>query len=107
MVRIEEDRYGPKLFCDQCGEEINDAQDGNFEYQVDGTGAPLAGIFFTHKRCCYAFEMQTRREGLDWYAEELPVLPFRLAANLNMVIDAKRTGPMTIACTLQGQIVDL
>jgi hypothetical protein len=107
IVCIERGRLAPKVFCDHCDTDIDDSQDGNYEYLVDTTtGIPLPGVYFTHKRCCHAFEVMKRRGDASWCAESLAELPFRLAANLNMPMKITRTDPMIITCTLQGKILD-
>jgi hypothetical protein len=82
----------PVVICDHCGLEITEAKDGNYEWEVGEEGEILNGtIYFTHKRCCHAFE-QTNRGCARWYAIGLECLPVYLANNLQMDWDrAKRT----------------
>jgi hypothetical protein len=47
----------PIIVCDHCGEPIADVDDGNYHWRFDGRGDyPGAAVYFTHKKCCYAFE---------------------------------------------------
>lgn len=74
----------PKCFCDYCGKEITEAADGNYQWpyendqREDGASVP---VFFTHKRCCRAFEAA---RGGAWGAIDLECLPYYLAKNLHV-----------------------
>jgi hypothetical protein len=72
----------PQVLCDYCGEVIPDAQEGNYQWaeeeMTEGTSTPL---YFTHKRCCDAFET-TRGGGQHWSAIGLECLPYYLVKNL-------------------------
>lgn len=77
-LKIEMTPWGaaPILLCDQCGELIVDARDGNYQWLADteaGTGTVRRWTFFTHKRCSHPFE-QERGGAAAWYAEELAAL---------------------------------
>jgi hypothetical protein len=74
----------PAGICDLCGAEISDARDGNYQWQVDGQGGWRDGeIYFTHKRCCEAFE--ERHGGCSvCYAMEVDCLPICLGRNLRL-----------------------
>ena len=86
----------PVITCDWCGRPIEDARQGNYEWvfgpEGDSTaytarmasGETLtAEVFFTHKRCCHAFEMANNRgSGVLWGAFGLECLPVYLGANL-------------------------
>ncbi len=80
----------PLIICDECGEPIRDARDGNYQWQADGDaqGQSPGGrrfAFFTHKACCDAFE-RGRGGAAAWYAMELSDLVPRLAASLRLVL---------------------
>jgi hypothetical protein len=90
-LKIEQSDWGvaPVIICDQCGEPIRDARDGNYQWQasdVDPTfEAPLRRFaFFTHKSCSGPFE-QARGGAAEWYAMELSDLLPALAARLRLV----------------------
>ena len=98
-LKIEQTEWGvaPVIICDQCGEPIRDARDGNYQWQA-GDGDPDADLandaplplplrrfaFFTHKACSGAFE-QARGGAAEWYAMELSDLLPALAARLRLV----------------------
>jgi hypothetical protein len=71
----------PVVLCDHCGEQIEEATDGNYQWRPEDGKT----VYFTHKPCCRAFE-HTR--GGAWCAMELDVLPLYLSNNLK--IDRKR-----------------
>jgi hypothetical protein len=76
--------YRPVIVCDHCGLEISDAEDGNYEWQVEQSGAIVDGtIYFTHKRCCHPFE-QANGGRPAWFAITLECLPVFLANNLQV-----------------------
>jgi hypothetical protein len=73
----------PVVVCDLCGAEITDALDGNYQWVMDAEGRPhWAEVYFTHKRCCHAFE-QTNGAVL-WGAIGLECLPIFLGTNLRL-----------------------
>jgi hypothetical protein len=64
----------PVVVCDQCGEPIDDAHDGNYQWQAPlDPGLSRKFVFFTHKSCAHAFE-QVRGCSGAWYAMELTEL---------------------------------
>ncbi len=72
-LKIEMTDFGaaPVVLCDHCGEPIVDARDGNYQWLADTDGGTARRyVFFTHKRCCHAFE-QGRGGAAAWYAMEL------------------------------------
>ena len=84
----------PVITCDWCGRPIEDAREGNYEWVCGpewhstaytarmASGETLtAEVFFTHKRCCHAFEVANNHE-VSWGAIELACLPVYLATNL-------------------------
>jgi hypothetical protein len=79
---LEGDLFRPLVFCDHCGERIDDARDANAEYVRDAGGLrPLTGqVFFTHKVCSDAFE---RRHG-DTGFEALDVFLVYLENNVRL-----------------------
>ena len=90
-LKIEHTDWGvtPVVICDQCGEPIRDARDGNYQWQA-GEGDPEQETlvrrfaFFTHKACSGPFE-QARGGASEWYAMELSDLLPALAARLRLV----------------------
>jgi hypothetical protein len=82
-IKEEAGLFMPIIVCDHCYEEIADARDGNYEWLVEDDGRPWDGrMYFTHKRCCHAFE-QARRVG-RWYAMPLECMPIYLENNLRL-----------------------
>jgi hypothetical protein len=86
---IQDGKYDrPVIFCDHCGDEIKDAEDGNYHWRVgESAGASRAPLFFSHKRCCSAFESTNRG---DWGAMELDTLFASLANNLKFDLTKAR-----------------
>jgi hypothetical protein len=78
----------PVITCDFCGEIIEDAEGGNYEWEVDEHGQPVTGeIFFTHKgRCFLAFE-EERGGSSCWYTGGLEVLFVYLVHNLKVDLE--------------------
>jgi hypothetical protein len=66
----------PTVFCDHCNEVIRTARDGNYQWRHGEEE-----LFFTHKKCCRAF--QQARPG-TWLFTPLEALPGYLAANLGV-----------------------
>lgn len=106
-LKIEQTGWGvaPVIICDQCGEPIRDARDGNYQWQAgegdpdlaiefepghghaagaQGNAPPRWFAFFTHKACSGPFE-QGRGGAAEWYAMELSDLLPALAARLRLV----------------------
>ena len=57
----------PKILCDHCGEAIREAKDGNYQW-THAAGCEegqTAHVYFTHKRCCHAFE-RTHGDPAAW-----------------------------------------
>lgn len=73
-----EGRYCPVVRCDFCGELIEDARQGNYEWRF-----PAGPIFYTHKACCYAFE-DANGGRAAWGWAPLSELPPLLGHNLSM-----------------------
>ena len=92
-LKIETSDFGaaPVVLCDHCGEPIADARDGNYQWLAETeAGAVRHFVFFTHKRCCHAFE-QGRGGAAAWYAMELVDLLSYLAQTLGPSRDAAQS----------------
>jgi hypothetical protein len=85
QIKIEGGRYRPVVACDHCGEEIDDARQGNYQWRVEENGNPADGglIFFTHKRCCRPFE-ESNGGRVGWCWTPLSCLPVFLVNNLSL-----------------------
>ncbi len=91
-VRERRGKCCPVVVCDHCGEVISDAKDGNYEWHLGG-----GPVFFTHKRCCLAFE-ETYGGRSIWGWCDLQCLPIYLAGNLKLNWEhAKETAAMLAA----------
>jgi hypothetical protein len=78
-------QYRPVVICDHCGQSIEDALDGNYEWKIGGDEEDVdEQIYFTHKRCCHAFEQRHRGDSYDWGATELTVFPLYLGNSLHL-----------------------
>lgn len=87
-IKHENGLYRPVIGCDYCGQSITDAKDGNYEW-IDPAIAPTGEIYFTHKRCCLAFEEAHGGRAI-WLAGELAVLPLMLKNNLGISDERQR-----------------
>ena len=71
----------PVVLCDYCGQKIERAAEGNYQWNMHRRDAP---VFFTHKACCRAFEEQNESDGVFWGAMPLECLPVFLLTNLGV-----------------------
>lgn len=84
VISFEAGEWRPKVDCDHCGELIEDARHGNYEWEIDADGQPTTGeVFFTHKACCRAFENEHGGRA-SWHCGELGLLPVMLGNNLGL-----------------------
>jgi hypothetical protein len=81
MLRMvyERGRFLPRIFCDQCGEPIKDAAQGQYAWRVDDDAARAGEMVFLHKQCTPAF---AEAHSVPWITEELAYLPVQLGADL-------------------------
>ena len=81
-IRSEGGMAKPVIICDHCGKEIDEAKQGNYQWDVAQVDKPQGGqVYFTHKACCRAFEALTPGR---WSWTELDCLPVFLANNLKV-----------------------
>jgi hypothetical protein len=81
----EKGRSCPQVFCDYCQERILTAREGNYQFLMGFKSGERAEIFFTHKRCCHAFEQtHPAPAGFFWGAMELKCLPIYLGNTLQL-----------------------
>jgi hypothetical protein len=85
MIKIiinDDGRHAPQAFCDHCGERIEQARDGNYEWHP-GNIEPgdEVEVYLIHKRCTQAFQQAT---GKHPYTGELTVFPVYLGNNLEI-----------------------
>lgn len=84
---VENGKSCPVVLCDHCGERITGS--GNYQWLISAEQSRPAEVFFTHKRCCHAFEIANPApEGTCWGAMEIQAFPIYLGNNLK--IDWKR-----------------
>jgi hypothetical protein len=83
ITEIENGKFTkPVIVCDHCGEEITTATDGNYHWRFGQRGDyPGAPVYFTHKKCCSAFENVNPS---DWLAMDLECLFVYLAYGLKL-----------------------
>jgi hypothetical protein len=76
-IEMSPESVRPVVICDACGEAIDNARDGNYQWQAPiEPGLSRKYVFFTHKRCSHIFE-QARGGSGAWYAMELTeLLPY-------------------------------
>jgi hypothetical protein len=83
-IEMSPESVRPVVICDQCGEPIADARDGNYQWQAPlDPGMSRKFVFFTHKQCAHAFE-QARGGSGAWYAMELTELLPHVASGLKV-----------------------
>jgi hypothetical protein len=84
VMRLKDRRSCPTVVCDVCGKEIKAASDGNAQWMMDeeqhDSGATL---YFTHKKCCHAFDVAHSDEQLVG-ANDLDQFMVFLSNNLHM-----------------------
>ncbi len=81
LVVVREDGLNaPAALCDQCGERIDEARQGNYVWNPHADGTPE--MLFTHKRCYGPW--RSSNHTVDWYATSLDVLPVYLEGSLNV-----------------------
>lgn len=89
-IRIRGPHSCPVVICDHCGEVIEDARDGNYQWQGAIHEDEIALMVFTHKACCDPFEHAHRHEG-SWCAIGLDALPHFLLRNLGLTWKQSRS----------------
>jgi len=73
------------VFCDHCGQTIETAGDGNYEWRDIADGDGNTEAFFTHKRCSSPFrEAHQAGEDNHWASMELTLFPWYLGNNLKV-----------------------
>jgi hypothetical protein len=96
QIQVEDGRFKPAIVCDHCGQRIDDARMGNYQWQMADHGqcAEDKTIFFTHKGCCRPFE-EAQGGRRRWAWAPLSSLPVFLAANLSLSLkDATRSAEL-------------
>jgi hypothetical protein len=85
-ITLADGEYRPLVVCDHCGQEIADAREGNYQWRTTPEGRPINGeVYFTHKRCCAAFEwLHAGQPAWHWAWTELCCLPIYLGVNLQL-----------------------
>ena len=85
--KIIDNLHCPIVICDHCGYMITDAKEGNYEWKYNVEfHSESAEIFFTHKRCCRAFEMAHKG---DWSWMSIDLVVFPLCLGVNLTVDPK------------------
>jgi hypothetical protein len=83
-IEMSPESVRPVVICDQCGDVIADARDGNYQWQAPvDPRLSRRFVFFTHKQCAHAFELARGGSG-SWYAMELTELLPHIARGLNV-----------------------
>ncbi len=85
-------RARPGVICDVCGKDIKNARDGNAQWLMGEEGKGCT-IYFTHKKCCHAFDTANPDAG----AQELSHFLVFLVNNLKMDWEKAREGAALIA----------
>jgi len=71
------------IVYDQLQSPVLWARDGNYHWKMGVQDSDYGSrIYFTHKRCCHAFEAGQDFKRFMWAAFELVGLPIRLGDNL-------------------------
>ena len=85
----------PIIICDFCHEQITDAKEGSYQFRMPDEGEVINDIFFTHEKCCRAFE-KLEPESL-WSSVSLECLPIYLGNNLNLNLKQARETVKTMS----------
>jgi len=96
---IENERCGPYIICDYCGEKIT-KMDGNVYWRHEDAEKG-SELFFAHKKCNKLFEKTTGRLS----SETLTNLPIRLATNIGMDIEITKDSSPLYEYNLRGKIL--
>jgi hypothetical protein len=82
----------PTVVCDECGQEIKNAREGNYQWDLREGGV----MYFTHKKCCHRFEAKRggRGGGRLFGAADLDLLLVYLRNNLK--VDMKCAGEKVV-----------
>jgi hypothetical protein len=85
-IRLTDRGAAPVIICDFCGGQIENASDGNYEWDgEDYRNGTLHEVFFVHKETCSHLHERQRGKLLD--SMELDVLLPFMAANLGVEWD--------------------
>jgi hypothetical protein len=96
-MSLKGNRHCPTVVCDVCGQEIEDATDGNAQWVMDEEEYGAGGaLYFTHKKCCHAFDTGPFQKGLVGAEELAPFMVF-LANNLCLDWEKARRSAALIA----------
>lgn len=83
VMVVEGSRTCPTVVCDHCGQVIARGEDGNYQWRLIAGSVTPQPVFFTHKRCCAAFERaQPEQPGWLWAAIPLECFPVYLERTL-------------------------
>src|SRR5262249_8151915 len=93
LMKLKNERSCPTVVCDVCRQEIEDARDGNAQWMMGQEGqGDGATLYFTHKRCCHAFDNAARAAGRWPGAQELAHFMVFLADNTRLDWPEARRG---------------
>lgn len=98
-IRMEKGINKPVIICDHCGQRIDDAREGIYQWQVDDRGRPVGeGVMrFTHNDCCRSFE--TAHGGRRaWCWGPLSCLPVFLLRNLRLDWEKAKENAELMSC---------
>lgn len=82
-IRLRGPHACPVIVCDHCGEVIEHASEGNYQWQHPSEESAIAPMVFTHKACCRPFE-HAHGGRPAWSAIPLEALPVYLVRNLGL-----------------------
>jgi hypothetical protein len=89
FIQTDDGRYGPAVFCDTCGGQIEDVYQGMYSYDPNEAPKPGgAALRFAHKGRCDAGQ-------LHW--DELRYLPVRLGGVLRINWEEASAGLAALA----------
>ena len=72
-IIIEEEGTKPAFICDECGKEITDAFDANYEWNEPDDETRITDIKFLHKDCSRAYEIKHGRSDCNMGIHNLMV----------------------------------
>jgi hypothetical protein len=85
VMKLKVERSCPMVVCDICHQEIEDARDGIAQWMMGEEGqGDGATLYFTHKRCCPAFDTAAHADRKCPGAQELAHFMVFLSNNIRL-----------------------
>jgi hypothetical protein len=84
QIELREGRAAPVVICDQCGDKIERAGEGNYHW-LSGAPDERRPLYFLHELCVLHFQRDHQPgPGQRWTPVELMLLPIFLGTSLEV-----------------------